>query len=390
MRIALLTSFFPPSYEYGISRYVEDLAFCLIKNSVDVTVIASDSKFSGLERRRSLDVYWIKCTGRRSKVNLMPSFFFVIASFKIRKKLKQLHKIKPFDIIEFPNTEFTGLASVILKLPDPQPKFITRLSSPKSLTPRSNSFPRLSELLEKIQTKQSNAVISNSHENYLKCREIYNLSNEQPSVIIYHGLPAASIRDDTVISKENQKNILFLGRMNIRKGFDVLASAWPEISKELPDCNLLVAGEDLSFDNESSFFAWAVRDMPFAAMNKMTYYGVVSNEDRDLLYTKADLIVVPSRYESFGLVLLEAMQHRIPIISTDVGGIPEIIKHQQTGLLVPPDDPSALKSAIIDFFNNYDQYTHLTQNAFKELSTKFSIDRVTKESIKFYYSLIKN
>ncbi|MFT5728357.1 MAG: glycogen(starch) synthase [Desulforhopalus sp.] len=386
MRIALLTSFFPPDAQTGIARYVEDLAFSLIAKGIDVTVIAAGSNTFKVEQRGHLTIYWV--TGlRRKKQNFLPSIGFLKVSFKMRNILKKLHNKKPFDIIEYPNTEFTGILSILFGITLPRPHYIVRMASPMSVNPKKRFLPRVNGLLESWQAKLSDGYISHSLANLKVCDKIYQLPKSKPRQVIPLGLPQECFFAANHQPPCKKILILFLGHMERRKGFDVLASAWPIIATALPQTHLVVAGIDRPCEHGDSFFRWATRNMPPNALARMRYYGMVDSDLRDTLYNDAYICVVPSRYESFGLILLEAMRYRLPTVSSNVGGIPEVITDGQTGVLVPPNDHIALSNAIINLCQDNHLYNRIKDSLEKEFTDRFTIDRVAEQTHQFYNSL---
>lgn len=189
MKIALLISFFPPDVQYGIARYVEDLAFGLVARGMDVTVIAAGSNSKKLEQREQLKIYWLPgCHGEKRSL-LIPSIHFLQTSFKMRSILKKLHAQNPFDIIEYPNTEFNGIISLLLGLPSPVPLYVLRIASPRSITPKMRNLPRLSDLFEYWQAKLSDAYISHSRANLKICENLYRIPKHKPNQVILLGLP---------------------------------------------------------------------------------------------------------------------------------------------------------------------------------------------------------
>ena len=389
MRVALLTSFFPPDAQTGIARYVEDLAFGLVAQGMDVTVIAVGSNETKIENRQHFKVYWIPGRSREKK-SIFPSIDLLRLSYKIWVILKKLHSKRPFDLIEYPNTDSTGCISILLGLPSPRPQYVIRLSSPMSVNPRKGTLPRLNGLLEFWQARLSDAYLSHSLANLKICEKIYRLQRQKPKQVILLGLQ----QNKNIVSKsstiDGKLGILFLGHMESRKGFDVLASAWPNIVANVPNAYMVVAGADRPCKQGESFYQWAIRDMPPSALARLKYHGIVSSEFRDTLYQNAYLCVMPSRYESFGLVILEAMQYGLPTVGTNVGGIPEVIDNGKTGVLVPPDDPDALSNAIINLCQDHDRYNRIKHSLEKECAERFSIDRVAEQTHQFYSKLCVN
>jgi glycosyltransferase involved in cell wall biosynthesis len=125
-----------------------------------------------------------------------------------------------------------------------------------------------------------------------------------------------------------------VGRLIPIKGFDLLLRAFAIARRELPDLTLELAGAG-PLDQE-------LRAM---APDGVTFLGRVSPIDP--CYERNAIVVVPSRGEGFGLVALEAAARARPAIVADVGGLPEIVEHGRTGVVVPPGDVDALAAAIV-------------------------------------------
>jgi len=100
-----------------------------------------------------------------------------------------------------------------------------------------------------------------------------------------------------------------------------------------------------------------------------------------------DLLVHPSQSEGLGSVLLEAQQHKTPVIASNVGGIPDIVKDGVTGLLIPPDDASSLEKSIIELYEDSDLRNKIIENATAQLKN-FSPKNVTERYLKIYQQIL--
>ncbi|MGI9249080.1 MAG: glycosyltransferase, partial [Woeseiaceae bacterium] len=100
-----------------------------------------------------------------------------------------------------------------------------------------------------------------------------------------------------------------------------------------------------------------------------------------------DLFVFPSLEEGLGSTLLDAMQAGCPIVASDVGGIPEVVSHEQQGLLVPPGDAAALRSAI-DRLRGSPELAQRYANAGKEQAKSFLPERLAIDNLELYQSLV--
>ena len=114
--------------------------------------------------------------------------------------------------------------------------------------------------------------------------------------------------------------------------------------------------------------------------------------DDDILpvyYAAADVCVVPSHYEPFGLVAIEAMASRTPVVASDVGGLQYTVVHEQTGLLVPPKDDRAFDGAIDRILKDPIYRNELGQAARKRVETKFTWEGVASQLSELYTELLE-
>ncbi len=144
------------------------------------------------------------------------------------------------------------------------------------------------------------------------------------------------------------RRLLFVGRLERRKGIHVLLEALPDLLKKHPGWQCDIVGDtsvlarpgatfrDL-FLEEHAHAPWATR---------VVFHGSVSDDEVQQFYRRADLFVAPSLFESFGLIYQEAMQYGVPVVGCRAGGVPEVVEHEAHGLLVPPGDATALAAAL--------------------------------------------
>jgi glycosyltransferase involved in cell wall biosynthesis len=136
--------------------------------------------------------------------------------------------------------------------------------------------------------------------------------------------------------------IVSVGRITQIKGYQYLIQATPRILREFPKAMIFIAGPDVGYLNYLRRLAHELR------VNKhVVFTGPVVGEKKKELYVDADIVVVPSIDESFGIVALEAMACGKPVVAASVGGLSDIVKHGVNGLLVKPRNPSELAKAIL-------------------------------------------
>jgi glycosyltransferase involved in cell wall biosynthesis len=138
--------------------------------------------------------------------------------------------------------------------------------------------------------------------------------------------------------------VLFVGRIERRKGVDVLLEAARELIGEGAPVRFTLAGPEADRGVLEEFSRHAAAEPELRAAVRLA--GPVPEAELLKLYAEADIVCVPSRYESHGIVLLEAMMFGKPIVTCPVGGIPEIVSDGREALLCPPEDPHALARSL--------------------------------------------
>ena len=180
----------------------------------------------------------------------------------------------------------------------------------------------------------------------------------------------------------NKKIILFFGYLSPYKGPDVLVKAMPKIIKEISDVELVFAGKGV-MKNELETLS-----KKLGVEKNVKFVGFVGDSfKKALFYKSADVFALPSFSEIFGIVNLEAMACSVPIIASKIGGIPDIVKDGETGLLVLPRDSKALADAVIYLFENEDIREQMGKNGRKKVED-YSWETIAEETEKVYEGLI--
>ena len=173
-------------------------------------------------------------------------------------------------------------------------------------------------------------------------------------------------------------NVLFVGRLDRRKGFPYLLEAFQLIRESVPASELIVAG---------AYAPEEVEDYQRTVQEEQMdvhFVGRVSDEDLARYYHTADVVCFPSTgSESFGIVLLEAMAAGRPIVASNIPGYREVMRHEIEGLFVPPKDALALAGALIRLLRNEPLRRRLGE-AGRARAGRYSWDRVGQETLDFY------
>jgi len=222
---------------------------------------------------------------------------------------------------------------------------------------------------------------------------IVALSSSDREVLVRLGAPVNKIKvitngvDAAKFFPQNEwsqsKNvILFVGRLIPRKGVRYLLMAMPEILREKPSAKLVIAGEG----PEKKELLEICDELEIK--NSVSFLRRVSDEELERLYNSAGVLVLPSLREAVPLVLLEAMASGCPVVATDVGGIGEVVRNRETGLLVKPGEPDELAQAVIEVLSEEEETRKIVRRARETVEERFTLSRMVEETIRLYASTL--
>ncbi len=168
-----------------------------------------------------------------------------------------------------------------------------------------------------------------------------------PIELIYNGVdlerydhqgPCCTLHEEYELEADCQL-VGVVARLEPEKGHHTLLEAWPSVVERIPSACLLVVGEG------SRREALEAQALDLGIVGRVVFTGL--RDDIPAVTAALDVAVLPSYREAQGLTILEAMALSRPVVATNVGGIPEMIEHEVTGLLVEPHDPDGLADAIV-------------------------------------------
>lgn len=188
------------------------------------------------------------------------------------------------------------------------------------------------------------------------------------------GIRAGTATPDATLGKPVR--VLYLGRFETRKGIDTLMQALPELLENNPELHVTLAGDNRLPGPDGRTYLEIFQQNHASApwLSRIDIPGLLDEQQLQQAYADCDIFVAPSRYESFGLIYLEAMRYGKPCIGCNSGGVVEIIQHQETGLLVPPADAKALGAAIQQLVASSTLRQQYGEAGFQRFKEKFTLD----------------
>lgn len=191
-----------------------------------------------------------------------------------------------------------------------------------------------------------------------------------------------SVPPDPPAAHPGGRNIVAAGRMVPQKGFDVLLRAFAQIAAHDPDASLRIVGDGpLRSQLEKLAATLGVAD-------RVDMSGAVRHTAMAGVFAAASVVAMPSRLEGMPLVALEAGLAARPVVATPVQGLGEVVIHGETGLLVPPDDPTALAGAISELLNDSARSSRLGEAARRHVVAHHSLSATAAAFEELYLRVI--
>ena len=388
LRIAFATPEFVTEdyFDGGLANYLNRVSKALAQLGHDVHVVTRSTKnedefdHEGVMVHRVMPKLGWYRFNRLTGSSLTTTLHWLNFSAQAYRKLKQLHRRKPFDLIQYPNYSSCGLFSI----PFLSTAHIVRASSQPGWNTRikQNLDSVLTERLEALQYKLARSVHAPS-------RAIQKMLSDDARLIRSPFYVETRDWDTTVYDQflKGKKYALYFGRFQLHKGFHTLAQALPRFLNRCPDAHVALVGRDMETSLASSMAAFA-RAQCNGLGERLV---IVENLRHSSLYpiiNEARLVVLPSLMDNFPNACLEAMGLGRVVIGTLGTSFEELITDGVNGFLVPPDDPQALVDKMIAAWT--DQRLAEMSLAAKEKTLEFAPEKTIPSLLSYYSEVLSN
>jgi len=237
---------------------------------------------------------------------------------------------------------------------------------------------RLIHMVEWWLTYVSRRVVTCSTYMQEQVQRIFELPLQKMDVVP-NG--AALRMGDHSVAPQEDPIVLFAGRLEYEKGVQTLIAAAPRIVAAHPGARFVIAGEGT--------YGGQLRDLasqsPLA--DRFEFLGFMDESDMPELYRQASVVVAPSIYEPFGIVALEAMAAKVPVIVGDTGGLRELVEHGENGLCVRPEDSDHLADLVNDVLADPGLAERLVAGGARE-SVSRSWRQIARRTVGIYHQAI--
>ncbi|MBP0017332.1 MAG: glycosyltransferase family 4 protein [Cyanobacteria bacterium SBLK] len=210
--------------------------------------------------------------------------------------------------------------------------------------------------------------------------------------IVYNGIRSQKKQPDANFdslsfrrnfAEDREKIVYYLGRMSYEKGVSVFLAAAPKVLWEMGGhAKFVVIGGGNTDRLKKQAWDTGIWDNCY-------FTGFMSDGDLDRFQTIADCAVFPSLYEPFGIVVLESFAARVPVVVSDTGGLPEVVRHTKTGIVTQTNNPDSLAWGILEVLKNPEYAQWLIDNAHEDLHGRFHWGNLAKQTENTYERVIK-
>lgn len=379
MKILMLTWEYPPRVVGGISRVVYDLSHRLIKDGHEVTVVTyRDGEVPYYEDDKGVKVH------RVDNYMIQPNNFIdwiLQLNFNMVERASQIIAEQgKFDVIHAHDWLVANAAKTLKHSFDiPIVATIHATEAGRNGGIREPNQKYINDT-EWMLTYEANEVIVNS--NYMKSevQRLFGLPFEKINVVpngVNLNKFTGMDRDYSFRRKyamDNEKIILFMGRLVYEKGVQNLIAAMPKVLASYHDAKLVIAGKGGMLDELKAQADY------LGISNKVYFAGYMNGKDVERMYKAADISVFPSTYEPFGIVALEGMLAERPIVVSDAGGLGEIVEHRVTGMKSYCGNPNSIADSILELLFNPELCDNIVKNAKIKVKENYNWQKIAQDT----------
>ena len=274
---------------------------------------------------------------------------------------------------------------------------VVRLHGPHFLTGRFNDPSERSPLMRRRAEMEDRGILA-AHFVTANCLDTLRRVREhtgteiQNSRIVPTPLDAADERQTWNIDRCQKDTILFVGRFDRLKGADLVLRAFQRLAGSHPRLKLTFVGPDHGIVNDdgttSKFEEFVARSLPASIRPRIDFRGRMDHAEVMSIRASHYITVIAARFDTFGYMLLEPMSLGCPLVTTAVGGIPEVIQDQRNGLLIPSQDDDAMVAACTTLLEDQALAARIGRRAWEDCRRKYDSQIVASQMVDAYQEAI--
>ena len=390
MRVVIASDF--KEGPWGVYNHVKNLSIALSRKHIDVHIVGIGDKMNAAKRKRLMpgeefgfSLHLIKDIDRTLFGKIMTWVFtqYFYYPLLILKKILELKpdivhihgNHPPYPIIGVLIRKFFKKIPVIFTVHGIY-EMETRYEKPRTGIKRKvNKY-----FIDKVLAYVPYIIVVSS-----PLKPLITKKTNSKIYMIPNGINLREIQNAEICNhiKVKHPSVLFIGRLERIKGVDILLRAISIIKKEMPEICGYIMG-DGSLENELKELTKKL-DME----ENVNFLGFKSEKEKYSYIKSVDICIIPSRYEPFGIVCLEAMACGKPVVASNVGGLPYVIEDGKSGLLFERGNAKDLANKIIFLLQNEDLRNKMGE-AGQERAKNFTWDKIAERTLKLYNEVVNN
>jgi glycogen(starch) synthase len=392
--LVLISKDFPPDHGGGVATFNKDLAEAYAARGNIVHVVTQSRDINRVDFENGVWVHRlayreIERSARASTMGVPQHIWNWSAIAHDEVQRISTHRI--VDVVEAPIWDCEGIAFML----DRRWPLVTSLQTTLHFWLESHGNYRDDETwmasfgapmlaLERELMQHSDAVRSISAAVRSDIERAYDFQFDSEMVqIIPLGMAQATA---VPVRRTESPVVLFVGRLEGRKGIDILLDAIPLVLAKEPAVMFRIIGDNTLCSPKGSTYAeeFLACENGRRWADHVLFEGRVDDLTLRTAYASCDVFVAPSRFESFGLVFLEAMREGKPVIGCDVGGMPEVVSANESGLLVKPADVGELADAILALLRSESLRRAFGEAGRRIFESRFTSSQMAARSVDLY------
>ncbi|MBO0727622.1 MAG: glycosyltransferase [Acidimicrobiaceae bacterium] len=391
LHICLLADEYLPAQLNGIARTVHTLATGLAERGHLVRVILHGPEPGQIDLVEGVWVHRVPIRYHKPPPGFpVPSAWYYSRS--MLEEIRRVHELRPVDIVQAPNWGAGASATMgadefrtVLSLHTPLKTVAGMDHRLQGWRRQAREGRRLIEA-ERRSYPLPDLYIASTPAIVEEIEQQYGLRLDPSKVVVVgHGLPDRSTAV-TATTHGDVVEVLFVGRLEPRKGIDTLLGCIPALCERHPEVRFTIVGNDQIADRSGETYRgrFEQSDSGRRLASQVAFTGLVDEDDLVARYAACDIFVAPSRYESFGLILLEAMMFGKPVVACSVGGMKRIVEPDGNGFLVPPGDQDGLAEAVSKLVGSRELRERLGRRSKQLFAEHYSAERMVAQTLAAY------
>lgn len=373
----------PPVKGGAVEHWVHEVSKRLDLTKYDITIVSRPADTAGLENIHYLTIPWTKTEQFfhriKEKVTWRNPLRYLakmqnVASYGLR--LSKL--VRHFDLVIIHNEP--NLVLFMRKMP--QQKIILHMHNEhlgiKLFRPLYRKALEKVESVICVSDYIRRTALNHFPEFADKFTVVFNATD--PEVFKPYGQKAVAELKDVVMIELDKIYLLYVGRLTEIKGVHVLIEAFRQIYQQHDNAKLIIVGSSFFDGAAKTAYEQSLVELAKPVSDAIMFTGFMPHEKLKYLYSAVDIVVLPSVWQDpCPLVVLEAMASGTCLISTAVGGVPEVLKHGVNGLLVKPGNAVEIAQAVGEILNNPIKKAEIERIAREQITTDYAWNRLVKD-----------